>query len=184
MEWNKEVTERVRGAMRDRARVMACLCGELEKILPSDKAEAAARKAITSYGCIRAERDGHKITPDEWVDIHYRDMGGVFETEITKNDEYSEMRMHYCPLLEEWKAMGLSPEKQDLYCDIAMELDRNRAAEHDIPCGSAKATAFAASACGKKPGPRSCFPIRELCLSSEKNELFTTRVYSYGIRPV
>ena len=68
MEWNKEVTERVRGAMRDRARVMACLCGELEKILPSDKAEAAARKAITSYGCIRAERDGHKITPDEWVD--------------------------------------------------------------------------------------------------------------------
>ena len=102
MEWNKEVTERVRGAMRDRARVMACLCGELEKILPSDKAEAAARKAITSYGCIRAERDGHKITPDEWVDIHYRDMGGVFETEITKNDEYSEMRMHYCPLLEEW----------------------------------------------------------------------------------
>lgn len=34
MEWNKEVTERVRGAMRDRARVMACLCGELEKILP------------------------------------------------------------------------------------------------------------------------------------------------------
>ncbi len=134
MEWNKEVTERVRGAMRDRARLMACLCGELEKILPSDKAEAAARKAITSYGCIRAERDGHKITPDEWVDIHYRDMGGVFETEITKNDEYSEMRMHYCPLLEEWKAMGLSPEKQDLYCDIAMELDRNRAAEHDIPC--------------------------------------------------
>ena len=127
MEWNKEVTERVRGAMRDRARVMACLCGELEKILLSDKAEAAARKAITSYGCIRAERDGHKITPDEWVDIHYRDMGGVFETEITKNDEYSEMRMHYCPLLEEWKAMGLSPEKQDLYCDIAMELDRSRA---------------------------------------------------------
>ena len=37
-------------------------------------------------------------------------------------------------LLEEWKAMGLPPEKQDLYCDIAMELDRNRAAEHGIPC--------------------------------------------------
>lgn len=44
------------------------------------------------------------------------------------------MKMHYCPLLEEWKKMGLSPEDQDLFCDVAMELDRNRAKEHGIPC--------------------------------------------------
>ena len=30
--------------------------------------------------------------------------------------------------------MGLSPEDQDLFCDVAMELDRNRAKEHGIPC--------------------------------------------------
>ena len=134
MEWNEEVTRRVRGAMRDRARVLACMYEELEKVLPAEEAEAAARRAITSYGFIRADRDGHTITPDEWTDIHYRDMGGVFETEITKNDDYSEMRMHFCPLLEEWQAMGLPPERQDLLCDIAMELDRNRAAQHGIPC--------------------------------------------------
>lgn len=134
MEWNPEVVRRVRGAMRDRARVLACMYEELCDVLPAEEAEKRARKAITRYGYIRAERDGGKITPEEWTDIHYRDMGGVFETEITKNDEYCEMRMHYCPLLEEWKEMGLSKEKQDLLCDIAMELDRNRAAEHDIPC--------------------------------------------------
>lgn len=134
MEWNKEVVERVRGAMRDRARVLACMCDELFAILPADEAEKRARKAIIKYGCIRAQRDGHTITPEEWTDIHYRDMGGVFETTIEKNDEYCEMQMHYCPLLEEWKDLGLSKEKQDLYCDIAMELDRNRAVQHGIPC--------------------------------------------------
>ena len=39
MEWNKEVVDRVRGAMRDRARVLACMCDELFAILPADEAE-------------------------------------------------------------------------------------------------------------------------------------------------
>ena len=134
MEWNEETVQRVRSAMRERARVLTCMCDELFEILPKEEAEQHARKAITRYGHIRAERDGHKITPDEWVDIHYRDMGGVMKTEIIKNDDYCEMQMHFCPLLEEWKSLGLSPEKQDLYCDIAMELDRNRAQLHGIPC--------------------------------------------------
>ena len=141
MEWNKEVTERVRGAMRDRARVMACLCGELEKILLSDKAEAAARKAITSYGCIRAERDGHKITPDEWVDIHYRDMGGVFETEITKSGKPWDfpLKSRTCIAISPWSWTATAPPSTT-YRAISSS-------------GSARATAFAASACGKKPGP-------------------------------
>ena len=36
MEWNKEVVNRVRGAMRDRARVLACMCDELFDILPAE----------------------------------------------------------------------------------------------------------------------------------------------------
>lgn len=134
MEWNEEVVRRVRGAMQDRARSQACLYKSFSKVLPAAQVETLAREAITEYGNIRAERDARKLTPDEWVDEHYAAMGGVFETVITKNDDFSEMRMHYCPLLEEWKKMGLSPEEQDLHCDIAMELDRNRAAAHDIPC--------------------------------------------------
>lgn len=134
MEWNPEVVRRVRGAMQDRARSQACLFNAFSKVMPREEAEALAREGITEYGCIRAHRDGRKLTPEEWVDEHYTMMGGVFETQITKNDEFCEMRMHYCPLLEEWKQMGLSPEDQDLFCDIAMELDRNRAKSHGIPC--------------------------------------------------
>ena len=134
MEWNPEVVKRVRSAMQDRARSQACLYKAFGKALPADQVESLAREAITEYGKIRAQRDGRKLTPDEWVDEHYAMMGGVFETQITKNDDFSEMRMHYCPLLEEWKQMGMSEKEQDLLCDIAMELDRNRAAEHGIPC--------------------------------------------------
>lgn len=134
MEWNPEIVRRVRGAMQDRARAQACLYQTFSEELSPEETEKLARKAIAQYGTIRAERDGHKLTPDEWVDEHYTMMGGVFETQITKNDEYSEMRMHYCPLLEEWKKMGLSAQEQDLHCDIAMELDRNRAKEHGIKC--------------------------------------------------
>lgn len=158
MEWNKEVVDRVRGAMRDRARVMACLCEELFDILPADEAERRARKAITRYGCIRAERDGHKLTPEEWTDIHYRDMGGVFETEVTKNDEYCEVRMHYCPLLEEWKALGLSPEKQDLYCDIAWSstgtVPTSTASPATSSSASARGTVSAVSVSGRKSARR------------------------------
>ena len=94
----------------------------------------AAREGIAEYGRIRAERDGRKLAPEDWMNEHYTMMGGVFETEISDTEEYCEMKMHYCPLLEEWKKMGLSPEDQDLFCDVAMELDRNRAKEHGIPC--------------------------------------------------
>ena len=99
-----------------------------------EQAEALAREGIAEYGRIRAERDGRKLAPEDWMNEHYTMMGGVFETEISDTEEYCEMKMHYCPLLEEWKKMGLSPEDQDLFCDVAMELDRNRAKEPGIPC--------------------------------------------------
>ena len=97
-------------------------------------ASGNTREGIAEYGRIRAERDGRKLAPEDWMNEHYTMMGGVFETEISDTEEYCEMKMHYCPLLEEWKKMGLSPEDQDLFCDVAMELDRNRAKEHGIPC--------------------------------------------------
>ena len=134
MEWNPEVVRRVRGAMQDRARSQACLFKAFSSVMTREQAEALAREGIAEYGRIRAERDGRKLAPEDWMNEHYTMMGGVFETEISDTEEYCEMKMHYCPLLEEWKKMGLSPEDQDLFCDVAMELDRNRAKEHGIPC--------------------------------------------------
>lgn len=129
MEWNPEVVRRVRGAMQDRARSQACLFKAFSSVMTREQAEALAREGIAEYGRIRAERDGRKLAPEDWMNEHYTMMGGVFETEISDTEEYCEMKMHYCPLLEEWKKMGLSPEDQDLFCDVAMELDRNRAKE-------------------------------------------------------
>jgi hypothetical protein len=103
-------------------------------VLPTEEVERLAREAIREYGRIRAQRDGKKVTAGEWVDIHLSQMGGVFESKIEKHEDFCEQRMTYCPLLEEWKQMGCSPEEQDLFCDIAMELDRSRAEAHGIPC--------------------------------------------------
>ena len=118
MEWNPEVVRRVRGAMQDRARSQACLFKAFSSVMTREQAEALAREGIAEYGRIRAGRDGRKLAPEDWMNEHYTMMGGVFETEISDTEEYCEMKMHYCPLLEEWKKMGLSPEDQDLFCDV------------------------------------------------------------------
>lgn len=131
---DKEIINRTRASMQDRARYFACLYRSFATALPPEEVERLAREAIREYGRIRAERDGKKISAEEWVDIHFNQMGGVFESAIEKYEDRCEQRMTYCPLLEEWKQMGCSPEEQDLFCDIAMELDRSRAAAHGIPC--------------------------------------------------
>ena len=134
MQWNEEVVRRVRMAMQDRARNMGCIFQTLTKKYGRDTAIDITREAIERYGEIRAERDKENLTPDDWANEHYAMMGGVFETVLDVNDEHSTMKMHYCPLLNEWKQMGFSAEDQDVLCDIAMELDRNRAKSHNIPC--------------------------------------------------
>ncbi len=129
-----ETVKRVRGAIADRARYLACLYRSFARALPPEEAESRSREAIREYGRIRAARDGESMSPEKWVETHLAQMGDIFESQIEKHDDYSEMRMYYCPLLEEWKQMGCSPEEQDLLCDIAMELDRSRAASHGLQC--------------------------------------------------
>lgn len=154
MEWNPEVVRRVRGAMQDRARSQACLFKAFSSVMTREQAEALAREGIAEYGRIRAERDGRKLAPEDWMNEHYTMMGGVFETEISDTEEYCEMKMHYCPLLEEWKKMGLSPEDQDLsvtwlwnWIATAPRSTASRAISWNA---SARATPSAASCCGKR----------------------------------
>ena len=71
---------------------------------------------------------------EEWVEKHMsKGSGEVFESEIFKEEDYSEQRMTFCPLIEAWKELGCSHEEIDLFCDIAMEGDRGRADHHGIP---------------------------------------------------
>ncbi|MCC8193340.1 MAG: L-2-amino-thiazoline-4-carboxylic acid hydrolase [Deltaproteobacteria bacterium] len=124
---------RVRGAMHARARAYACFYLVLAEEFGAEKAEELSRRAIGMTARERGRREGTR-TPDEWVDEHAAFSGKVFESTIHKMPDKSEQHMTTCALLDEWKAMGLSPEMQDLLCDIAMEADRQRAAYHGIPC--------------------------------------------------
>ncbi len=133
MSVSQETVTKVRGAIQDRARTYATFYLILAEEFGEKKAEELCRKAIGQYARERARREGAR-TPESWVDEHMGFAGKIFESTIVKNDDACEQHMTFCPLLEEWKAMELSPEMQDLMCDIAMELDRERAAAHGIPC--------------------------------------------------
>lgn len=128
------VVEKVREAIKDRALYLALLYRSFSQALPPDQVEKLAREAIYEYGRLKGQRDGGKITPEEWVDRHVsKGSGAVFESRIVKEKDRCEQQMTYCPLLEAWKELGCSQEEIDLLCDIAMEVDRGRADYHGIP---------------------------------------------------
>jgi hypothetical protein len=130
---DQEIIKRVRSAMHARARAYACFYLTLAEEFGEKKADELSRKAIGRAAAERGRREGSR-TPDEWVDEHASFSGKIFESAIHKMPDRSEQHMTTCALLDEWKAMGLSPEMQDLMCDIAMEADRQRAVYHNIPC--------------------------------------------------
>jgi hypothetical protein len=156
MSADNEMITRVRGAIRDRARAYASFYLTLTEELGAKKAEELCRKAIGNFARERARREGSR-NPDSWVDEHMGFAGRIFESRMTKSDDCSEQIMTYCPLMEEWKAMGFDPKMQDLMCDIAMELDRERAAAHGIPCDIVervgKGDSFCRVVLWKKPKP-------------------------------
>lgn len=131
-----ETVERMRGCMQDRALYLAFLMRSFSKILPKDRVEQTARDAIYEYGQFKASKDKlQPTTAEDWVDGHVsRGMGDVFESTIIKEGGCYKQQMTKCALLDAWKDMGCSSEEIDLYCDVAMELDRSRAAYHGLEC--------------------------------------------------
>jgi len=128
----EEMLRKVRAAIEDRATWFALLYEEFSKHLSAEKVEEISRAAINKYGLIKAEKDPDSFEPKSWV-IRHKEKGSadVFSSQIEYDDDQAIQRMGYCPLVESWKKFGLSPEKVDLYCDIAMEGDRGRADGHD-----------------------------------------------------
>jgi hypothetical protein len=128
------IVDKVRRAIKDRALYLALLYRSFSKALPPDQVERLVREAIYEYGRIKGQGDAGKITPEEWVDKHVsKGSAAVFESRIVKEKDRCEQQMTYCPLVEAWKELGCSQEEIDLFCDIAMEVDRGRADYHSIP---------------------------------------------------
>ena len=127
-------TMRVRDAIKDRALYLALLVRSFGTVLPASTVVELARAAIFEFGRIKGQRDGGRITPEDWVDRHLsKGSAAVFESDIVKEPGFCEQQMTYCPLKEAWQELGCSAEEIDLLCDIAMEVDRGRADYHGIP---------------------------------------------------
>lgn len=127
------VVNKVRGAIEDRALYLALLYRSFARYFPADQVEKAAREAIFEYGRLKGQSDTEKMTPAKWVDHHVaKGSAAVFESRIVKEQGRSQQQMTYCPLVQAWKKLGCSPEEIDLLCDIAMEVDRGRAAYHGL----------------------------------------------------
>ncbi|MGA7875991.1 MAG: L-2-amino-thiazoline-4-carboxylic acid hydrolase [Desulfoferrobacter sp.] len=132
-EQQKEMIEKVRAAVKDRATWFALLYKSFNEVLPETEVQKAARKAIYEFGRLKAKKDPADFSPELWVKRHV-DKGSylVFDSDVEVNAEGALQQMKYCALVEAWKEMGCSDEEIDLFCDIAMEGDRGRADAHGV----------------------------------------------------
>jgi hypothetical protein len=126
--------QQIRAAIKDRALYLALLYQSYASALPTEKVEATMRDAIFQYGQLRGQKDSEPMTPEKWVDKHVaKGSAAVFASKITKQGAVCIQEMTFCPLVEAWRELGCTPAQIDRLCDIAMEVDRGRAAYHRIP---------------------------------------------------
>ena len=132
-EAKKEMIGKIRAAVKDRATWFALLYNTFKDALPEEEVQKLARKAIFEFGLMKARKDPADFSPQAWVQKHV-DKGSfeVFDSDIEIQEDYALQQMKFCPLVEAWKEMGCSAEEIDLFCDIAMEGDRGRAAGHGV----------------------------------------------------
>ena len=129
----KELVTKFRAAVKDRATWFALLYNEFLTELPRETVEKACRKAIYSYGELKASRDNKDYNAQSLLDDFVKSGGAkIFDAEISNVKEGVLNTVRKCALVDAWDEMGCSDETIDLFCDIAMEGDRGRAEAHGI----------------------------------------------------
>jgi hypothetical protein len=129
----KEMIDKVRAAIKDRGTWFALLYRAFKDAFPEKEVEGLARKAIFEFGRLKAAKDPADFSPRAWVERHVsKGSSLVFDSDVEVNEEGAVQRMKFCALVEAWKEMGCTPGEIDLFCDIAMEGDRGRAAAHGV----------------------------------------------------
>ena len=129
----KEMIEKVRAAIKDRATWFALLYRSFKEAFPEKEVERLARKAIFEFGRMKAANDPNDFSPAVWVEKHVsKGSARVFDSDIEINATGAVQRMKFCALVEAWKEMGCTPQEIELFCDIAMEGDRGRADAHGV----------------------------------------------------
>ena len=124
---DNEVVNAKRAAIEHRAIWMSLILDEVRKA--GGDLEKIGRAAINRCGCFQAVANfkDHMKDPNsmkEFGDLFVAEPV-TFENEIVEiNDKVVHVKMRYCPLLTAWQKLGFSDEDCALFCDIAMEGDR------------------------------------------------------------
>jgi hypothetical protein len=129
----KEMIDKVRAAIKDRAIWFALLYRAFREAFPEEEVKRLARKAIFEFGHMKAKNDPADFSPRAWVEKHVsKGSSLVFDSDVEINEGGAVQRMKFCALVEAWREMGCTPQEVELFCDIAMEGDRGRAAAHGV----------------------------------------------------
>lgn len=118
-----EAVTLVRGAIEDRATWFYLLIKEAEK--QGYNAEDFARRAIREFGCLKSSKMVSTESMEAFVkQFAHKLVYNAFQMEIVScTEDQAELRFHYCPLVESWKKLGVSPERIDSLCEWAVEGD-------------------------------------------------------------
>jgi len=117
----------VRKAIEHRATWMGLILDNVDK--ENVDFEAIGRAAIDATGCMHGTAIKEKLsepTMQEFQKTFINELGQrLFEMEIMAcDDDKLEVEFHYCPLVTAWQKLGLSDERIEVLCDMAMDGDR------------------------------------------------------------
>lgn len=120
-----ETTQAVRSAIEDRAAYLYFLLKEMRAALGDEAAAEVAGRAIFKYGQAKAKAMPPMRSPADFVRHQMRPgRREIFDKEaVEETEQRSEVRFHYCPLVQAWKRLGASDAELSLLCDIAMQGD-------------------------------------------------------------
>lgn len=116
------------GATSLRARAYAYILEEMEKVCNKKTVEEAFSSATYRLGEDKAVIWNKKVVknPVEFADQFVADEVGnrVFAQKIRESDSnHAVIEMKSCPLVEEWKRMGLDDRRIEKLCDVACQID-------------------------------------------------------------
>ncbi len=120
---NQELTDAVRGAIKDRALWFYLLLDEAKA--QGANADEMAKKAIFKYGQIKGARISDCQTPREFFDgIVTKNSSLAFAMEeVCVAENQGIYRFHACALCEAWRELGCTQEEIGRLCKLAMEGD-------------------------------------------------------------
>jgi hypothetical protein len=115
--------------IKNRARIYAHIYRELSLEVGKEKAVAILKRALYARGQEKGRQLATKLGKPDLRQLAAAFIEGKAEMDAFGHEIVEEqadqvvLRLNKCSLVEAWKESGLSPEEQQLMCDIAYQID-------------------------------------------------------------